>query len=101
MNSQQYVDKFIELQKGSAEPTPSILARIIKMIILETEEIRIARKTRTDSGLIAIFQEQNRKWIAVKKKLDPILEKEGMALDPEGFRNIVKRHFDFDLETIR
>lgn len=58
------------------------LIEISKKFITECLEIAKIRNAKTDSALIAIFEEQNKKWMAFARIVD--------GVKPDGFEQLVK-----------
>jgi len=74
-------------EKYKANPTPQTLVEIAKEMVFEIEEIYKIRHGKSDEALIAVFDEQERKWQAFVQLVD----------DPnvrrDGFKRFCQKHF--------
>jgi hypothetical protein len=72
----------------NADPTLDTVRRIAFEFLMETKEMTVNRGVKTDSALLAVFQEQDRKWRKLAR-----LAGGGQALREDGFRLLVVAEF--------
>jgi len=64
------------------DPTLETAAKIGTIFLRECAELAKVRNAKSDAAMIAIFEEQNRKWKAFARRVDGIRE--------DGFEGILK-----------
>lgn len=78
-----------------ANPTTETARKIAFDFLMETKELAEARKVATDDGIVAIFREQDRKWVAFANRAG-----DGKAIKRNGFRLLVQIEFPFMVQAL-
>ncbi len=74
--AKEYVEDFMGIYKAESQfgderkAITTTVILICQRLITEVKEIGLTRKAHCDSAWQAIISEQNRKWVAIVKRLD-------------------------------
>lgn len=83
--AQEFMGVFEEKKmcKDAEDALRETIVEICNRLIMEVKEIMIMRKATSDIAFEAVIKEQDRKWKAVIRRLDP--NKFPLNINPEAF----------------
>ncbi len=78
-----------------ADPTVETLRKIGFDFLMETKELLLARRAQTDAAMLAVFREQDTKWVAFANRAGS-----GNAVRRNGFRILTMVEFPFVADAL-
>lgn len=85
MKAKEYAENFLKIREENNGDDVKGIVEILKQLNLETKNILIERKVKTDSAKLAVFVEQNNKWKAICRIVN---RKIGDSLNPNGYNAV-------------
>lgn len=98
-NAKEHAQNFMEIYAddskfGEKKALTNTVILICQRLITEVKEIGLARKAHCNSAWEAIVKEQNRKWVAIVRRLDH--DKLPLIPQPDAFQ-VVWDHFKVEV----
>lgn len=84
--AKEYAAEFLAEDLTSEEALGRVVKSVFVELFTEAKALMEKRQVSTDAGAVAVFREQEKKWIAMTR----LLRAEGLGIKYAGFRDLAR-----------